>query len=1150
MEVQDMTRDQLVDEVAKLRRRVGELETETSEHKRAESTLKESEQKYRSLVENINVGIYRATPGTHGRYVEVNSAMVRIFGYETKDELLALDISGTYQNPEDRGKYSNKLTDKGLVLNEELNMKKKDGTPIIVSDTGVTVRDSKGEIEYFDGIVEDVTERKKAEEAKHRLEAQQLAVEALRKSEERFRLMAETSLDYIFQTKKDGTTVYCSPAIERILGYTPEGRKGTNFTSVIHPNSLSKAQELFQKVVKGETVQDIELDLVHKSGKTVPIEVSVVPISENGEVTGLFGIARDITERKRAEQALRESEVWFRSLIENSTSVYAVVDAQGKTLYESPSLEKVYGWKPEEIVGKGIFELVHHDDIEHATRSFGELLENPGVVKTVEVRYRHKDGSWRTIDVSGVNQLDNPAVRGIVLTSHDITERKKAEEALRKSKQRYRLLAENIRDVIWTMDMDLHYTYVSPSLERQRGYTVEEYADKNLRDVATPESYEMAMQALKEELDLEKLGHVPKNRFRLLVTEAKCKDGSTIWLEGEVSFLRDDNGKPVGILGVSRDITARKRAEEALRESEQRFRSLVETTSDWVWEVDQNGVYTYTSPKVKDLLGYGPEEVVGKTPFDFMPVGEAERVEKLFKAIAESREPFAGLQNTNLHKDGRHVELDTSGVPILDANGNLLGYRGIDRDITERRQAEETLRESEQKYRALVENINDIAYLIDAQGKLTYLGPQVRRYGIEPEEALTGGFWEFIHPEDRERLASDLERTLATGEEFPSEFRLIDKDGHIHWLEEHGKAYRDERGKITGISGMLRDITERKRAEEALRESEEKFRNLTEEITDGVAVTVDGKNYWVNKAFCDIFGYTKKELIGKGADFVIVPEEMPKLLKNMRDRLAGKDVPFHYESIAERKNGKRINISVTARRMFFENKKAILIVVRDITEQKQFARRLTEAHEEERRRLSGQLHDDLGQLLTVAKIRVDRLRDARFNDMAVLTKELSEVSSLLDSVLEKTRDLSQRLRPPLLDQIGLVAALRSLAAQFRSNTGTAIHIQAEEDCERVPEDRAVLIYRVAQEALTNVAKHAEATEVDISLTLDGEYAELSVADNGKGFKVSGLDGRTDCLGIRSMRSRVTDSGGSFRVSSEISRGTTLRARVPLQPLGD
>ncbi|MGB2987643.1 MAG: PhnD/SsuA/transferrin family substrate-binding protein [Phycisphaerae bacterium] len=141
----------------------------------------------------------------------------------------------------------------------------------------------------------------------------------------------------------------------------------------------------------------------------------------------------------------------------------------------------------------------------------------------------------------------------------------------------------------------------------------------------------------------------------------------------------------------------RKRAEEAVRGSEGKFRSLVETTSDWVWEVDRNGFYTYASPRVKDLLGYEPEEVIGKTAFDFMPADEAERAARFFKDRAESREPLAGLENTNLHRDGRHVVLETNGVPILDAGGNLLGYRGIDRDIIERKQAEATLREAKEQ---------------------------------------------------------------------------------------------------------------------------------------------------------------------------------------------------------------------------------------------------------------------------------------------------------------------------------------------------------------------------------------------------------------------------------------------------------------------
>jgi PAS domain S-box-containing protein len=155
------------------------------------------------------------------------------------------------------------------------------------------------------------------------------------------------------------------------------------------------------------------------------------------------------------------------------------------------------------------------------------------------------------------------------------------------------------------------------------------------------------------------------------------------------------------------DITERKRAEEVLRQSEGRFRSLVEMTSDWIWEVDLKGVYTYVSPKVRDLLGYEPEELIGKAPFDFMPAEEARRVKQEFKAIVKYRRSFKALENVNLHKNGRSVVLETSGVPLFDVNGQLFGYRGIDRDITERKQADRALRKSQRELETETKNLEE-----------------------------------------------------------------------------------------------------------------------------------------------------------------------------------------------------------------------------------------------------------------------------------------------------------------------------------------------------------------------------------------------------------------------------------------------------------
>ena len=232
---------------------------------------------------------------------------------------------------------------------------------------------------------------------------------------------------------------------------------------------------------------------------------------------------------------------------------------------------------------------------------------------------------------------------------------------------------------------------------------------------------------------LDALSRLVEDGLRSIEYRFQYNDGAYRWMRDEFQLVLDGEGRPVEMAGFWIDIDDRKQAEielqkahneleervkerteklskaneelkaknmahkqavDALRESEERFRTLVESTSDWVWEVDPEGIYTYVSPKVKDMLGYGPEEIIGKSPFDLMPQAEAERIKKAFRAMVEYKSPIVRLENTNFHKDGRPVVLETSGTPFFDVNGNLQGYRGIDRDVTERKKSEEALRQS------------------------------------------------------------------------------------------------------------------------------------------------------------------------------------------------------------------------------------------------------------------------------------------------------------------------------------------------------------------------------------------------------------------------------------------------------------------------
>jgi PAS domain S-box-containing protein len=284
-------------------------------------------------------------------------------------------------------------------------------------------------------------------------------------------------------------------------------------------------------------------------------------------------------------------------------------------------------------------------------------------------------------------------------------------------------------------------------------------------------------------------------------------------------------------LSTYHDITKRKRAEEDLQENKERYRSLIETINDWVWEVDQNGVYIYVSPKVKDLLGYEPEEVIGKTPFEFMPPKEAKHIATKFKAIIESQKSFERLKNTNLHRDGQRVVLETSGVPILDDSGNLLGYRGIDRDITERNKAEEELQKSMKRYRELYERSRDGYITMNMDGEIIEYNSSFKKMIGYTDEELHKKTCKGITPQEWHLAEAAIieEQVLKRGYSNIYEKELIRKDGKIIPVEIRRNLLK-ENGKPIGTWVFVRDITNRKQTENELMKKIkdlEKYKNIT-----------------------------------------------------------------------------------------------------------------------------------------------------------------------------------------------------------------------------------------------------------------------------------------------------------------------------------
>lgn len=377
-----------------------------------------------------------------------------------------------------------------------------------------------------------------------------------------------------------------------------------------------------------------------------------------------------------------------------------------------------------------------------------------------------------------------------------------------------------------------------------------------------------------------------------------------------------------------------------LKESQEKFRALVETTSDWVWEVDASGTYTYASPKVEALLGFKPEEVVGKTPFDFMPPEEAQRVASTFLAASRAGKPFDQLLNINLHKDGHAVVLESSGTPMFDALGKLAGYRGIDRDVTERKRAEQEALEQFTLAETFFNHSVSCLVILDRDFNFLRVNEAYARACRKEIGEFAGRNHFEMYPSDTQPIFEDVVRCKRPFITFTRAFTFADQPerGTTYW-DWTLVPILDEQGEVKYLVFSLNEVTERKRAEEALREREEFLNSVVENIPDMIFVKDAEALRFVrfNKASEQLLGYPREELLGKN-DFDFFPKEEAEFFtakdREVLDQNRLVDIPE--ESIKTRVQGERILHTKKIPIVDSEGKpKYLLGISEDITEKKQ-----------------------------------------------------------------------------------------------------------------------------------------------------------------------------------------------------------------------
>ena len=605
--------------------------------------------------------------------------------------------------------------------------------------------------------------------------------------------------------------------------------------------------------------------------------------------------------------------------------------------------------------------------------------------------------------------------------------------------------------------------------------------------------------------------------------------------------------------------------EEELRRNERRYRSLVFATAQVTWRADASGEIHEDMPTWAAFTGQTPAQFKGWGWMEVIhPDDRPMLTERWRKAIARESKPpndrFYEIEYRVRRHDGVYRNFLSRTVPVLDADGSIAEWVGICYDVTEQKEREEQLRDSEARYRSLVEVAPDVIF-VHQEGKVIFMNPAgLRMLRLPGVEAILGcPALELAHPDGHEMVRQRIEKLTAGGTVPTREQKLRRFDGTYvdAEIDATGFIYQGR----PAVQVIARDITARRQAEEELRASENRFHLVTRATTDVVYdwdMSTDA--IWWNENMRHLFGYDgpPSELGIAFWTSLLHPEDRERVNAGLSGAVSGGEQFWADEYRFRRSDGSYANVLDRGFIVRDPAGQAVRMIgaMMDITDRKLTEQRLRDsrghlraltAHlervrEEERTRIAREIHDELGQALTGLKMDLSWFA-SRLPHQPLLEEKSLGMLKLIDSTVHAVRRLSTELRPAILDNLGLVPAIEWMAQEFQKRTGVTCQFTTTEDDLVLDQERTTALFRICQEALTNVTRYAQATGVHIILEANDEQVTLRVTDNGRGI-TQGESKKTNSFGLLGMRERARLLGGTFAISGAPGRGTTLTVCLP------